>query len=75
MLHYLFLVASFWILSYGIHLYRRMRATSAMAAVVPTSAQLLKPRTRDYCLLSWAVPAVLVVISFLVNPKGYEIRR
>ncbi|XP_029850961.2 adhesion G-protein coupled receptor D1 [Ixodes scapularis] len=74
-LHYLFLVASFWMLSYGIHLYRRLRSSAALAPSVPPSARLLRPRTRDYCLLSWALPGALVVLSFVVNPRGYEIRR
>ncbi|CAN7983724.1 unnamed protein product [Ixodes hexagonus] len=74
-LHYLFLVASFWMLSYGVHLYRRLRSSSSLAPSVPPSAQLLRPRTRDYCLLSWALPGALVVLSFVVNPRGYEIRR
>ncbi|XP_064471630.1 adhesion G protein-coupled receptor L3-like [Ornithodoros turicata] len=75
LLHYLFLVASFWMLSYGIQLYRRLRNSSALSAAVPPGSVLPSQRTRDYCLLSWALPGALVLLSFVVNPRGYEVRR
>ncbi|KAK8760269.1 hypothetical protein V5799_028464, partial [Amblyomma americanum] len=69
-LHYLFLVASFWMLSYGLHLHRCLLRNSGRAA-----PQAPPPRTRFYCALSWALPGLVVLLSVLVNPRGYEARR
>lgn len=65
-LHYVYLVSSFWLLSNGIHVYVKIRSGSES-----TSGGHMK----DYCLLSWIVPVVLVVLTFAVNPRGYEIRK
>ena len=65
-LHYLHLVTSFWLLVHGIHLYLRLRC----------GPDCSPPRhQRDYCLLAWVVPVILVVATFIVNPRGYETRR
>lgn len=66
-LHYLSLVASFWMVSFTIQLYRRLRKSSQKVD--------LKKIIRSYFLLSWTVPIALVTISFTINPRGYETRR
>uniref|UniRef100_T1ITI7 G-protein coupled receptors family 2 profile 2 domain-containing protein n=1 Tax=Strigamia maritima TaxID=126957 RepID=T1ITI7_STRMM len=64
-LHYLHLVTTFWMLAHGIHLYVSVRN-------IPNDHVV--NHTRDYCLLAWIVPVILVVITFIVNPRGYETR-
>lgn len=61
-LHYFHLVTSFWLLIYSMHLYRRLN-------------QCQDSLSRGFFFISWICPLFIVIISFVVNPRGYETSR
>ncbi|XP_023224310.1 uncharacterized protein LOC111625408 [Centruroides sculpturatus] len=61
-LHYFHLVTSFWLLIYSMHLYRRLN-------------QCQDSLSRGFFFISWTCPLFIVIISFVVNPRGYETSR
>ncbi|XP_076335622.1 adhesion G protein-coupled receptor L2-like [Tachypleus tridentatus] len=61
LLHYLHLVASFWMVTYAENLHRRLLN-------FPDS----KFRIFGYFLVSWIIPAIFVLFCYAYYPNGYE---
>ncbi|XP_068084857.1 adhesion G protein-coupled receptor E1 [Anabrus simplex] len=59
MLHYLHLVPCCWFFLISIHIYKRLRETRL-------------PVMHICCPLAWLIPAFLVLICYVINPRGYE---
>lgn len=64
LLHYLFLVSCFWVVSYSIYLLNRLRSCMEYVG-----------RIRDYCVFCWMLPTLLLIVSFVLNPNGYETKQ
>ncbi|XP_050734701.1 uncharacterized protein LOC127007598 [Eriocheir sinensis] len=62
LLHFLHLVSCFWLLALTTRLLSSLRQRPTL-------------NTALYCVLAWGASLGLVVISYVVNPEGYETRR
>ncbi|KAJ4436064.1 hypothetical protein ANN_18691, partial [Periplaneta americana] len=63
LLHYLHLVACFWLFSIGLLAYRRLTENNRPLGL------------RLHCGLAWFLPAIFVLMCYALNPKGYETHR
>ncbi|XP_076328564.1 adhesion G protein-coupled receptor B2-like isoform X1 [Tachypleus tridentatus] len=64
LLHYIHLVGSLWLFCYVVHIYRQIRQLADRSSTILV-----------YCIVSWLLPAGFVVLSYVINPKGYETKR
>ena len=62
LLHYCFLVSSFWILIFSIS------TCLSLSCYDNVSLRIL-------CTLAWMIPAIWVFISYILNPQSYESNR
>ena len=62
LLHYCFLVSSFWILIFSIS------TCLSLSRYDNVSLRIL-------CTLAWMIPAIWVFISYILNPQSYESNR